>query len=137
RRPTRSGRRRPEGTCGDRRGPLAYKTGSHRPRPRPLFRMLAHHARRLHSALSVPRYYVGGLFKRLFSNPVPVWCQAISFKVITTLLPLILLAVGVFGLVLRQPDPFETVAGYLRTFLPPAQSGQLISMVGELQAASG
>src|SRR5690606_19603961 len=100
RRPTRSGRRRPEGTCGDRPGPLAYKTGSHRPRPRPLFRMLAHHARRLHSALSVPRYYVGGLFKRLFSNPVPVWCQAISFKVITTLLPLILLAVGVFGLVL-------------------------------------
>src|SRR5690606_30871957 len=62
---------------------------------------------------------------------------AISFKVITTLLPLILLGVGVFGLVLRQPDPFLTVAGYLREFLPPAQSEQLIEMVGQLQRASG
>ncbi|HLT46598.1 MAG TPA: YihY/virulence factor BrkB family protein [Rubricoccaceae bacterium] len=100
--------------------------------------MLAHQARRrLGPALSVPRYYVGGLIKRLFSSPVPIWCQAISFKVITTLLPLILLGVGVFGLVLRQPDPFLTVAGYLREFLPPAQSEQLIEMVGQLQRASG
>ena len=99
--------------------------------------MLSYARRRLNSALSVPRYYVGGLFKRLFSSPVPIWCQAISFKVLTTLLPLILLAVGVFGLVLRQPNPFETVARYLREFLPPSQSEQLIALVSELQQASG
>ncbi|MDX1421464.1 MAG: YihY/virulence factor BrkB family protein, partial [Rubricoccaceae bacterium] len=99
--------------------------------------MLAYARRRLDSALSVPRYYVGGLAKRLFSNPVPVWCQAISFKVLTTLLPLILLAVGVFGLVLRQPDPYATVSGFLREFLPPAQGEQLVNMVGQLQEASG
>ncbi len=99
--------------------------------------MLAYARRQLEHALSVPRYYLGGLFKRLFSYPVPIWCQAISFKVLTTLLPLILLATGIFGLVLRQPNPFETVASYLRTFLPPNQSEQLIAMVFELQRASG
>jgi membrane protein len=99
--------------------------------------MLAQARRRLAPALSVPRYYVGGLLRKLFSCPVPIWCQAISFKVLTTLLPLILLAVGVFGLVLRQPDPFDTVAGYLREFLPPAQGEQLVTMVFELQKASG
>lgn len=99
--------------------------------------MLAHAHRQLNRALKAPRYYVGGLLKKLFSCPVPVWCQAISFKVLTTLLPLILLAVGVFGLVLRQPDPFATVASYLREFLPPSQSEQLVTMVFELQKASG
>ena len=99
--------------------------------------MLAHARRRLNSTLNVPRYYLGGLVKRLFSNPVPLWCQAIAFKVLVTLLPLILLATGVFGLVLRQPNPFENVATYLRTFLPPNQSEQLIRLVFELQSASG
>ncbi|NNF57269.1 MAG: YihY/virulence factor BrkB family protein [Rhodothermaceae bacterium] len=99
--------------------------------------MLAHARRRLNSTLSVPRYYLGGLTKRLFSNPVPLWCQAIAFKGLVTLLPLILLATGVFGLILRQPNPFENVARYLRTFLPPNQSEQLIQLVFELQKASG
>lgn len=99
--------------------------------------MLAYARRHLHHALSAPRYYIVGLVKRLFSNPVPIWCQAISFKVLTTLLPLILLATGIFGLVLRQANPFETVATYLRTFLPPNQSEQLVEMVFELQKASG
>ena len=99
--------------------------------------MLAYARRHLNAAISVPRYYVGGLLKRLFTCPVPLWCQAMAFKGLVTLLPLILLATGVFGLVLRQPNPFETVATYLRTFLPPNQSEQLIQLVFELQKASG
>ena len=99
--------------------------------------MLAYARRHLNTTFSVPRYYIGGLLKRLFSCPVPLWCQAISFKVLTTLLPLILLATGVFGLVLRRPEPFEDVARYLREFLPPAQSEQLVALVFELQKASG
>ena len=70
-------------------------------------------------AASGARYYVGGVFKRLFTTPVALWAQAIAFKVLVTMLPLVLLATGVLGFWLRGASPFETVAGYLRTFLPP------------------
>lgn len=87
--------------------------------------------------VGVPRYYLGGLWRRLNTDPFPIWAQAIAFKVLITLLPLILLATGIFGLILRQPNPFETVSGYLQRFLPPSQSLPLMSMVQRLQEASG
>lgn len=83
------------------------------------------------------RYYLAGLWKRLNEMPVPIWAQAIAFKVLVTILPLILIATGVFGLVLRAENPFEAVAGYLRTFLPPGQSEGLITLLSRLQEASG
>ncbi len=83
------------------------------------------------------RYYAVGLLKRLFTYPVPLWAQAIAFKVLVTLLPLVLLATGVLGIVLRQANPFETVAGYLRSFLAPTLSEPLVSLVFQLQRASG
>ena len=82
-------------------------------------------------------YYGKGYGKALFTLPIFIWAQAIAFKVFITLLPLILLATGVFGLVLRQNDPYETVAGFLREFLPAAQSEPLLQLVGHLQGASG
>ncbi|MDX1532098.1 MAG: YhjD/YihY/BrkB family envelope integrity protein, partial [Rhodothermales bacterium] len=94
-------------------------------------------ARLAHRLTEPPRYYLGGLWKRLFEMPVPVWCQALAFKALVTILPLILIATGVFGLVLRQENPFETVANYLRTFLPTGQSEGLIRLLSELQSASG
>jgi membrane protein len=48
----------------------------------------------------------------------------------------VLLATGVLGFWLRGPSPFETVAGYLRSFLPPALSEPLLGLVFELQKAS-
>ncbi|MEM1055753.1 MAG: YihY/virulence factor BrkB family protein [Bacteroidota bacterium] len=83
------------------------------------------------------RYYAKGLGKSLFSLPIFIWAQAIAFKVFITLLPLILLATGVFGLVLRQENPFETVAGFLRSFLPASQSEPLVELVQQIQSASG
>lgn len=83
------------------------------------------------------RYYAKGLAKSLFTLPIFIWAQAIAFKVFITLLPLILLATGVFGLVLRQENPYATVSGFLRALLPAAQSEPLIALVGELQGASG
>ena len=83
------------------------------------------------------KYYASGLGKALYTQPVFIWAQAIAFKVFITLLPLLLLATGVFGLVLRAENPFETVAGFLRGFLPAAQSEPLIQLVTELQSASG
>lgn len=82
-------------------------------------------------------YYAKGLGKSLFTMPIFIWAQAIAFKVFITLLPLILLATGVFGLVLRQENPFVTVKGFLRGFLPATQSEPLISLVEQIQGASG
>lgn len=83
------------------------------------------------------RHYAAGLIQRIMTVPVFIWAQAIAFKVIVTLLPLILLATGIFGLVLRQDNPFETVADFLQTFLPRGQSAPLIDFVFALQKASG
>ena len=81
------------------------------------------------------RYYVVGLGRRLMTDNIPLWSQAIAFKVLVTLLPLLVLGTGVFGLVLRQDDPFATVAGYLRRFLPAYQSEQFIEVLAGLQTA--
>ncbi|HYE95779.1 MAG TPA: YihY/virulence factor BrkB family protein [Rubricoccaceae bacterium] len=93
--------------------------------------------RHVNTILGIPRYYVWGLLRRLFSSPIFLWAQAIAFKVLVTLIPLTLLLTGIFGLVLRQPDPFGTVAGFFRSFLPPSQSEPVVGMLSELQRASG
>ncbi|MDX1440240.1 MAG: YihY/virulence factor BrkB family protein [Rubricoccaceae bacterium] len=89
------------------------------------------------STLRGTHFYAHGLVHRLFTRPVPIWCQAIAFKVLVTLAPLILLGTGVFGLVLRQENPFEAVSNYLRSLVPPTQSEPLIRLISELQQASG
>ena len=99
-----------------------------------MIRAATHHAKK---ALTGPRYYAGGLLKVFTTDPVFLWAQAIAFKTLVTLLPLLLLATGIFGLVLRQEDPFTAVASYLRSFLPPSQSDGLVTLVLRLQEASG
>lgn len=99
-----------------------------------MLQIVARHAKK---ALSIPRYYGGGLFKVFTTDPVFLWAQAIAFKTLVTLLPLLLLAAGIFGLVLRQEDPFATVTGFLRSFLPPSQSDGLVQLVAALQESSG
>ncbi|MDT0631779.1 YihY/virulence factor BrkB family protein [Rubrivirga sp. S365] len=99
-----------------------------------MLRTASHHARR---ALGPSKYYGSGLLKVLMTDPIFLWAQAISFKTLVTLLPLLLLAAGVFGLILRGQDSFTTVASFLRTFLPPGQSDELVALVFELQKASG
>ncbi len=99
--------------------------------------MLSHASRHLKKATSAPRFYVAGLVRKLFSNPVPIWCQAIAFKVLVTLAPLILLGTGIFGLVLKQDNPYERVAVYFRSFLPASQTEPLIQLMQDLQRTSG
>lgn len=89
------------------------------------------------AAISLPRYFLRGLLKRFMTAPCFLWAQAIAFKVLVTLLPLILLATGIFGMVLRHDNPFEAIATFLRTFLPPNRSEQLVQMIFRLQDASG
>ena len=99
--------------------------------------MLRHLPRPARRALAGPAYYGGGVVKAFATQPAFLWAQAVAFKVLVTLLPLILLATGIFGLVLRQGDPFATVATFLRSFLPAGQSDALIELVFQLQQASG
>jgi membrane protein len=86
--------------------------------------------------LDAVRYYLAGIWKRANEVPIFIYAQAIAFKVLVTILPLILIATGIFGLVLRQENPFDTVAGYLRTFLPTGQTESLVKLLYELQEAS-
>lgn len=99
-----------------------------------MLRVAAHHAKR---ALSVPRYYASGLAKVFMTDPVFLWAQAIAFKTLVTLLPLVVLAMGIFGRVLRQEDALTTVSTFLRDFLPPSQSDGLVELVFALQKSSG
>lgn len=88
------------------------------------------------STLDAVRYYLAGIWKRGNEVPIFIWAQAIAFKVLVTILPLILIATGIFGLVLRQENPFDTVAGYLRTFLPVGQTENIVNLLYQLQEAS-
>ena len=99
-----------------------------------MLRAAAHHAKK---ALTVPQYYGRGLLKVFTTDPVFLWAQAIAFKTLVTLLPLILLAVAIFGRVLRQEDAFTTVAEFVRGFLPEGQSDGLVELLLQLQEASG
>ncbi len=92
--------------------------------------------RPVRSFVDAAKFYLAGLWTRINEVPVFIWAQAIAFKVLVTILPLILLATGVFGLVLKQENPFDAVAGYLTTFLPPGQSDALVELLFKIQEAS-
>ena len=85
----------------------------------------------------VPRYYARGLVRELMTKDIFLWAQAIAFKVLVTLVPVVVLATGVVGQVLRRDRPFEVVAGFVQEFLPPYQSAKFIELLQGLQAASG
>jgi len=89
------------------------------------------------SVLETVRYYATGLYRMMDRPDSFVWAQAIAFKVLVTIVPLIILGTGVLGQVLRREQPFDTVATFLREFLPPTYSDQLIQFLDQIQRASG
>ncbi len=87
---------------------------------------------------SAPRYYAMGLYEEISTKNVFLFAQAIAFKVLVTIVPIIVLATGMMARVLLGSDnAFDAVAGFVREFLPAYQSGQLIEFLKELQLASG
>jgi membrane protein len=92
---------------------------------------------KLRSIKESTRYYATGLYRMLDKPDSFVWAQAIAFKVLVTIVPLIILATGVLGQVLRREQPFEAVAAFVREFLPPFYGDQLIVFLDQLQRASG
>lgn len=83
-----------------------------------------------------PPYYARGLYREISDRDVFLWAQAIAFKVLVTIVPLTVLATGIAGGVLRYDAPFSTVANFIREFLPPYQSDQLIGVLQRLQDAA-
>ena len=92
---------------------------------------------RLHEA---PRYYARGLYRQLHGKNIFLWSQAIAFKVLITVVPVIILATGVLASgvlspILEEEESFSTVAAFIEYFLPPDQSVQLISFLKDFAGA--
>lgn len=81
-------------------------------------------------------YYAVGLYLELSEKNVFLWAQAIAFKVLVTIVPIVILATGIVGRVLQGKDAFTAVTRFIRELLPGSQSQQLIDFLTQLQDAS-
>jgi len=95
--------------------------------------------RRLLSVLlCVPRTFLRygkGLFGEFQEKEIFLLAQAIAFKVLVTIVPILILVTAVVAQLLTQEEPFDRVASFLREFLPAYQSDQLILFMRQLQDA--
>jgi membrane protein len=82
------------------------------------------------------KYYTLGLYLELSAKNVFLWAQAIAFKVLVTIVPIVILATGIIGRVLRGNDAFTAVSRFIRELLPGSQSQQLIDFLNQLQTVS-
>jgi membrane protein len=87
-------------------------------------------------ALEAPRYYARGLLRELMTKDIFLWAQAVAFKVLVTLVPLLLLATGVVGQVLRRDEPFEVVVRFIRGMLPAYESRRILEFIEGLAQAA-
>ena len=90
-------------------------------------------ARRVRKA---PGYYSKGLYQQLAQKDVFLWAQAIAFKVLITIVPVIILATGVLGRVLQQEEALEKVFAYVDDFLPSYRTEQLLEFLRTLSESS-
>jgi len=82
-------------------------------------------------------YYLRGLYRELVAKNVFLWAQAIAFKVLVTIVPIVILGTGVVGRILQGENAFSAVERFIRGLLPPSQSNELISFLEQVEAASG
>lgn len=87
-------------------------------------------------ALSTVKYYLSGIYRQAAEKPIFLFAQAIAFKVLITVVPVVFLAVAILGRVLQYPRPFETVSRYVLDFLPTYRSQEIINALDQLQQAS-
>jgi membrane protein len=81
-------------------------------------------------------YYARGLYKEIAAKNLFLWAQAIAFKVLVTVVPIVILATGLAGRLLRGEDAFAAVARFINDFLPQNQSAQVVDFLHQLQMAS-
>src|SRR6056297_2583794 len=83
------------------------------------------------------QYYLRGLYRELTAKNVFLWAQAIAFKVLVTIVPIVILGTGVVGRILQSENAFSAVERFIRGLLPPSQSNELITFLEQVQSASG
>jgi membrane protein len=83
------------------------------------------------------QYYLRGLYRELTAKNVFLWAQAIAFKVLVTIVPIVILGTGILARILRGKDAFATVERFIRGLLPPTQSNDLVAFLEQVQSASG
>jgi len=82
-------------------------------------------------------YYLRGLYREIAAKNLFLWAQAIAFKVLVTVVPIVVLATGLVGRLLQGQDAFAAVARFIHDFLPPSQANELVQFLNQLQNASG
>lgn len=83
------------------------------------------------------KYYLVGLYNEFSEKEIFLWAQAIAFKALVTIVPVIVLATGVIAQTRLVERPFETVAEFSSEFLPLEYSDTIIRALQQLQSASG
>lgn len=91
----------------------------------------------LQRAQTLALYYLYGLVQELQQKDVFLWAQAIAFKVLITIVPIVILGIGLLGRVLRGDSAFSAVMRVVRDFVPPSQEEQVVLFLTQLQDASG
>jgi membrane protein len=81
----------------------------------------------------IVRYYIAGLYRELGEKPIFLWAQAIAFKVLIALVPMLLLATGILGLFLRADRSFFYIEGAIRDLFPAYGADQLVEFLSSLQ----
>lgn len=80
-------------------------------------------------------YYAGGVYRYLFEKEIFLWAQAIAFKVLITIVPIIILATGILGRILQRDDAFSSVAQFIQEYIPSFERSRvLIDFIDRLQA---
>ncbi len=82
-------------------------------------------------------YYLRGLYDELSRKDIFLFAQAIAFKVLVTIVPVLVLVTGILGQVLRGDEAFATVTRQVRNVLPPYQTEQTLNFLLGLQKSSG
>lgn len=82
-------------------------------------------------------YYLRGLYRELTAKNVFLWAQAIAFKVLVTIVPIVILGTGIVARILQGKDAFAAVERFIRGLLPPSQSNDLITFLEQVESASG
>jgi membrane protein len=83
------------------------------------------------------QYYLRGLYRELSNKNVFLWAQAIAFKVLVTIVPIVILGTGIVGRILQGKDAFATVERFIRGLLPPSQSNEILTFLEQVENASG
>ena len=70
------------------------------------------------------------------NEDVLIYCGAVAFKVLVTILPLSLLVIGIFGLFLREASVLQGLADLVEAALPAGQADAIIEVLQAFAGAS-